>query len=314
MNLELLPHIAALLGNTGGMGQPQAAPQEPEQPDIVVPGNDLPRPKRRLGLVHGGTFQMGRTGGNILGLLGDAFRAQAGLDPAYAPRLQQARDSEALENYSSDPLAALQQLTMTNPGAALPAFNQYYDNQRQDKATNSLIADRTDAREDSARNAAASILYASNEKTFPAALARAKAFAERRGVDTSDFPSTFEDAKSWGRGSVPVDKQENLDALTEYRTSETARKAAADAARDRYYNSNVGERRRHNQVAETVAERRARTAEQRAGTYAESVGKAPDRSKWTQPSGKGSGNGSNGLVYSFENGKVVKRLNGQVVQ
>lgn len=306
MNPLLLPQIAALLGQ-GGMGQPQPQAPDPSSDggDIVVPGGALPEPKRRLGLVHGGTFQIGRTGGNILGLLGDAFRAQAGLDPSYGPRLQQARDSEALENYSSDPLTALQKLTMTSPGAALAGFNQYYDNRRADKTASSLDQDRNDEREDKTRNAAASFIYAANEKTFPQALARAKAFLQSRGGDASDLPTTFEDAKAWASGSVPVGTQQNLAALTDYRTTETARKAAADAARDRYYNSTTGERRRHNQAAETVAERRARVAEERAGTYADSVGKAPDRSKWTQPKSGGTAASSGAPVWDPAKQKYV---------
>lgn len=286
MNPLLLPQIAALLGGQQGLASlpnTPPSPVDPGQPDIQVNNTSLPDPTRRLGLVHGGTFQIGHTGGNILGLIGDALRGQAGLDPMYAPRVQTARDAEALQNFSTDPLAALQKLTMTNPGAALPAFNQYYDNQRADKATNTAVRDKDAEYEDKANDAVGAMLYGANEKTFPQVLARAKAFAARRGIDVSELPGTWDDAKSWALGRVPVDKQEGIEGLNAYRDASVDARNAATAARDKYYNGRLsqyndvnGERRRHNLAAES-------NTAAGVGVRRDAVNKAPDRSSWTQP-------------------------------
>ncbi len=264
MNLALLPQIAALLGNPGMLAQagggdlaslPNPASPMPQtdpsaaQPDISVASHSIPPSQRRSGLIGGG-FGVGRTGGNILGILGDALLSASGRNPVYAGRLQQSREAEALQNYSTDPLTALQKLTMIDVSKVLPAFNQYYDNQRADKITDVNVRDKNADYEDSGRSAIGSMLYSANEKTFPAVLARARAFAARRGIDTSDLPQTWEEAKGWATGTVPVEKQEGIetnqaykDALATYRQQNLQRMTNADRARADYYTKTIGVRR-----------------------------------------------------------------------
>lgn len=234
-----VPGVSPSPLNNQSVPPPPAAPQG--EPDIVVGGNPIDKPKVHP-LFGGGLFSTGRTGGNILGILGDAFRAQAGLDPMYAPKLQQARDAEALQNFQSDPTASLDKYLMTNPDKAVGAINTYQDNDRANRATTAVLRDKDLDYENAMRGRVGSMLYAANEKTFPQVLARAQAYADSKGLNIK-LPQTWDEAQAWAREDVPVKDQIAGDALAAYRADTTADRRAANEARAAYYRSNVAERR-----------------------------------------------------------------------
>lgn len=230
------PPPAAPLNNQNLPTDPSAA-----GPDIVIGGQPIDPAKVRSGIL-GGTFGVGRTGGNILGLLGDAFLTQAGRDPQYAPRLQQAREAEALQNYQSDPTGALDKFLAVNPEKALGAINTNQDNQRADKATNAILRDKDQGYEDAIRSRASSMLYSANEKTWPAVRAQALAYAKSKGIEL-DIPETWEGAQQWAQSDVPVKDRMSNDATAAYRAATLDQRARDSAAREAYYKSNVAERR-----------------------------------------------------------------------
>lgn len=133
------------------------------------------------------------------------------------------------------------------------------------------------------------MLYASNAKTYPQMLARARAYAQAKGVDLGDLPETFDDAQAWARGDVPVGSQIQLQDMRDYRDAIIGARNAATAARNQYYQGRLG------QYAQTNDERRRHNMAQESNSAAgvavrrDAVAKAPDRSKWTQPVGRGGG-------------------------
>ena len=104
----------------------QAAPApitgDPEE--IAVSGSS-PFGTLKRGLVQTGPFSMGQTGGNILGLIGDALLVQSGNQKQYDPRLQQARAAEALASYTDDPMDAIRRLNEIDPAAAAELADKY---------------------------------------------------------------------------------------------------------------------------------------------------------------------------------------------
>lgn len=306
MNPMLLPQIAALLGNPQALAQLQGNPQAggavpspvpgavPPQPQVPDPGQDItvagtpiaPSPYHQ-GLVRKGFFSAGKTGGNILGAIGDAFLTQAGRAPQYAPKLQQIREADALENYGSDPTGALDRLMMVNPSEAVKGYDTYTDNKRLDTAAGERTRGADLDYENAVRGRVGSMLYASNAKTYPQMLARARAYAQSKGVDLGDLPETFDDAQAWARGDVPVGSQIQLNDMRDYRAQSNAVREQTAASRDRYYTGRLAQTANDSQWKRSQGQQRADAATTGAASRVASVAKAPDRSKWTQPVGRG---------------------------
>lgn len=98
--------LAQALGgaeNFGGAAQPQAM---------------APEPKRR------GFLGVGSTGGNVLGAIGDALLIGTGNQPIYRGRLREHRVNEALQNYLSDPDAAIAELMKFDAPAGIGLHQQ----------------------------------------------------------------------------------------------------------------------------------------------------------------------------------------------
>lgn len=82
---------------------------------------------------HHGLFGTKGTLRDVLGVLGDAFLAQGGRAPIYAPRRQQERESDALAGFVQNPAKAIQSLATVNPDAALNLYNNWQNqNYRND--------------------------------------------------------------------------------------------------------------------------------------------------------------------------------------
>jgi hypothetical protein len=222
----------AVLPNAQPTSVPGSAP-DPVQPDIAVSNRHIDPMTLHQGLL-GGMFAGGHTGGNILGLLGDAFLTQAGKAPQYAPRLQQAREAEALKSFDTDPSGALSNLMQINAPLALNQENVLADNNRQQAASNSVIQDQTLARQLKGRNIVAGMIYASNPGTWPAFKAKIKREAERHGLDPADVPDDMAEAKAWAGGSIPADEQQKI-AATAGVTARRLNIAQQNADSNEYY-------------------------------------------------------------------------------
>lgn len=100
---------------------------EASQPDVER--------ARQAGLPeHKGMFGVKGTLRDVLGLVGDAFLVQGGRNPMYQPKRQQERESDAIQGYAQDPVAALERLAEINPQAAMKAFEQLSVQQARQQA------------------------------------------------------------------------------------------------------------------------------------------------------------------------------------
>lgn len=203
--------------------QPQIAPppqvpvtQAPVAQSPAGPGDITVAPSApsqyRTGII-GGPFRVGSLGGNILGAIGDAFLVQHRDAPTYAPRLQNARESEALQSFTADPEEAIRRLTQIDPSKGM-ALRQWYNQDQQQTAeeqqkaaltTSQIIANRQQV-ENAVLDRVGGLLFQSDESTFPAALSKARIYMQQHGVD-APLPETWEEAKQWAQGGIPVDKQ-----------------------------------------------------------------------------------------------------------
>lgn len=258
------PLLAAILGaaQQGGPVDPNAPAQaaaptpvpgpdsQAVPPDVVASGTKLPTSAYHQGVLHG-AFGVGHTGGNILGMLGDAFLTQAGHAPQYAPRLQQARAAEALQNYSTSPEDALNLYTQVNPEGALRQYGIKRDDDRQQAASDSVIADNTQNRGLKTRGVVGAMINAANEKTFPAMIKRAQAYLSANGSDEV-LPDNLDEAKAWASGSESIGDQNKNAALEAYRAQVMDLKNRTEADKKQYYTDSLGVRR---QVAKTGQQR-----------------------------------------------------------
>jgi hypothetical protein len=219
--------------------------------DIVASGTRLPASQYHTGLLHG-SFGVGHTGGNILGMLGDAFLTQAGRAPQYAPRLMQAREAEALQNYGSNPDDALKLYSQVNPIDALRQYGIRRDDDRQQSAADSVIADQKQNRELKTRGVVGAMINASNEKTFPDMIKRAQAYASANGLDET-LPSDLDSAKAWASGSDSIGDQNKNAALEAYRAQMMDYRNRTEKDKADYYKGSLG-----------VRQQQANTGQQRA--------------------------------------------------
>jgi hypothetical protein len=213
----------------------QAAPVEPVAEEIAISGQPLPRLSRGDGLVQRGFFSRGRTGGNILGTLGDAFLIQAGRDPIYRQRLQQDREAEALQNFTTDPTTAIQQLNQVNPQLAAQLWDRQQDNTRQASALDiqrqALRQKQQDAFDDRVYSALGS---ATDEKSYQALVNQINGSSERLGIKPSfDLPPNYDAARvaALRMQGIPVDRQAQLQDMREYRQGQLSNQQLAERGR-----------------------------------------------------------------------------------
>lgn len=138
-----------------GYGRPEVHPL-PEPEPIAVEGNPI-RSGYREGLL-GGAFGVGRTGGNILGILGDALLMNEGLDPIYQQRLQRARASEALADYRQEPGRAIDAYAQIDPQGAATLADKQREIALDTQTTQSNLEKAAREREDYINNLGAGYL------------------------------------------------------------------------------------------------------------------------------------------------------------
>lgn len=217
-------NVAASMPVNQGGAAPASVPPTGSPADVVVPGASMTGPNLHQGLIRNGTFSIGQTGGNILGMLGDAFLTQAGRQPQYAPRLFQQREAEALQDYGNTPdsqAAALNKLMMINPSAAVQGFNELNTRTRQGTAAEDVHNAALEAMTNQGRNILGGMFnVATDPKSFAAILKQAQGVKDRysnMGIDLGDLPSSPEEAQQYAGGTIGAGQQRQLAALQAYR-------------------------------------------------------------------------------------------------
>lgn len=256
-----------LYGGQGGPVQAQPVPVVPQAQALpeAVPGADqgagadvgVQGSRLHRGLL-GGTFGVGHTGGNIIGALADAFLAQGGRPLQYAPRLQQRRESETLQGFADDPMAAVSRYMAINPDNGLEAGNNILQTQAR-AATERRLARAAQDDYDNNTSLRVGGMIQSIRRTpdgrdnpnaaslWPRVRAEALRYAQGRGLDlSSSLPESYDPTALdifVGQGMTPNEQIDN----TENRRYNDARLADADANRQgiqSYRSQTIEERRR----------------------------------------------------------------------
>jgi hypothetical protein len=285
---------------------PSGPPTASADPAIEVQGIARPHPKVH-DLITGGTFGVGHTGGNILGALGDAFLTQAGHAAQYAPRLEQAKESEAMSNFNSDPVGAIQAMSLINPDKAEALRQQIQTNDRADAANARAGVASTDAHQNNSleydtavKGRIGAFVNSANEKSWPGVKANLVAYAQAHNIDPKEIPDNLEDAKQWARGAgmTVAGQVGEEDKVAEHADTLQARRDQI-AANMEYRREMLAERDANHKGV--LADRQNRT-----DGYLTGVDKAPDRSKWTQ-SQKGGGGGGVKLTIGPDGKPMITR-------
>lgn len=233
------PILSALLG--GKIRVPQAGvfpdiydPAEAQGEDIVVENKPYPKSKYKQGLI-GGPFAVGTTGGNILGMLGDAFLAQSGRGPQYAPRLQQLRTGEAIQDLSNDPVRAQQLLAGIDNDLSVDVWNKNADNLVQQRNSQILNQERDERYRNSINTRGFSLLRAATPETYAAIADQVRRYFVAKGVDPDfNIPDTYEEAarlQPWNSQVTP-DQQDRAESLADYRDRLLSERRNAEGGRN----------------------------------------------------------------------------------
>jgi hypothetical protein len=212
MQMQQAPPTAAQLPVSGTPGPQVAEAPVPEENVIQVEDRPFPNTMRE-GLVRKGPFSMGQTGGNILGILGDALLIGGGRDPIYQPRLQRAREAEALIDYVDDPERALANLSQINPARAAELTDKLRERQSLQEVRDAQIREADDEYNMLTHDRALAYLGAATEKTYPAIKQVVDRWYADRGVEPLfDLPDQWDETTiaSIASGGIPIAKQREL--------------------------------------------------------------------------------------------------------
>lgn len=242
---------------------------EPEGIDVEGAPSQL-----REGVLKG-AFSAGRTGGNILGILGDAFLTQAGHAPRYAPRLREARESEALAGFFENPQTAIERLMDISPDKALAQHQNQaknaMDQARIDISGRSADLDNrkfTEEYENNTHARAGALIGAATEDNYAEMRKRYYDYYKARGVAPFvELPETFEEAKleALRRSGVPLAKQEEIDVRRDYNDAMIESRGEAEQGRNARSAASISARERiTGMVQDRQDARQARSIEARA--------------------------------------------------
>lgn len=229
--------LAALLGKQGPMpaAQAPAAPADVTMPDVTVTGTPFSN-KYHEGLIRSGPFSVGQTGGNVLGLLGDALLVGSGHDAIYQPRLQRARESEALIDFADDPMRAISQMSQVNPDKAQKLYNDYVSSQNDTSRTASLNRAAEQAFENNIHQRALSFLGAATPDSLPGVVELIKKYYTDSGVTPMfnlDDVHSVDDAIRLASGAVDVKDQRKLAEDRRYHDAVIAQDRVEEGGRNR---------------------------------------------------------------------------------
>lgn len=195
------------------------APLAPSTVPVDDNLSNVGRVASRAQLVNGPLGTHGVVG-DILGHLMDMALVQSGLKPEYSTRLQAAKDSDVLDGYDADPIAAINRVRAIDPARGDQMLNDLYSNiYKQQLAKTSAAAQAKDVAElpgvqsDAKTKVFGSIANLVNSPGAVKNWAAVRTYADKtlraNGLDTlaDTLPSDPSGAKDWALGSVSVDKQ-----------------------------------------------------------------------------------------------------------
>lgn len=136
-NMILGHHVNNLLQVTGNLAPPPGASVPQDQTAANIPGGyhtpdpvqgspDPSDPHAYRDAVNG-PFKLHGVAGDILGHVMDAVLVSAGLKAEYGPRVQAAKEADAINGFQNDPTGALQRLTAVSGTAPATAFGAGVD-------------------------------------------------------------------------------------------------------------------------------------------------------------------------------------------
>lgn len=207
---------------TANPATPGPVPQGMDEEGIVVEADQRPRSRFRDGIVQKGTFSMGRTGGNILGLLGDALLINGGADPIYQKRLKQARGAEAMASYTDNPEEAVAMMNEIDYDEAADRWDKHLKTSADVAGAEADAAADRDKYEGNTHERALSLISSATGSTYDSLRKMYYDTYERRGVQPiRDLPERYDatELEAVKRAGIPVGDQAKNDALTSYRNA-----------------------------------------------------------------------------------------------
>lgn len=219
-----------------GLFPVQASPQAPQGPQGTSDSGEAV-------VEHNPVFHSQVHGHNLLGILGDAFLAQAGRPLQYAPRVQQAREAEALQNLTSNPDQAIHRLASVNAPVALQLYNSHSDDARQQAIADAQVRAAGDVHQQIGYARLGSILSTANPQNYSRVRDIANTVAQQYGIDMPvDLPQTYDEkALDNARNAfVPVPTQEQQDARDFYRQQMMTYRRDSMASREQIAAANRG--------------------------------------------------------------------------
>lgn len=272
----LLPQgvVEAVAGAGGPNPMAQmVAPQQPQLPQ------------------HSGMFGLKGTFRDVLGVLGDAFLMNSGINPIYRGQRQQEKIGDALAGFDQDPVGAIQRLGEVDAALGQKYYGDYLDSVDRQAALAQKAKSDAFSQEGQFSTRLGGMFGAANEATYGPMLANARKRAESLGMGhlLDGLPETYDKAavNNWVRGTMEPKEQANID----YRNT-----------RANQFDAEHRERVRHNRTTEgtaatnaATAATNAATARQRAGTYGKKVQSDIEYRDWRKtnapPSSARSGTG-----------------------
>ena len=164
--------------NDRPIGDPQTSMPESVL-DTVRMAQDKP--------VHKGMFGLKGTARDIIGAIGDAFLVQGGAKPMYQQRRQMERESDALQGFVDNPLAAIERMAQENPEAALEMYNDFATQERYKTQEARQRRDSDDDYTDRVLQRAGNLMAAANDGNRSQVSAQVENYLKAKGV-TSPVP------------------------------------------------------------------------------------------------------------------------------
>lgn len=264
MTLEELirgsPIVAQQPSNGGG-----------EEVVVNTPPTQGPRIKR--GFI-GGPFALGTTGGNILGAIGDGLLATAGRRPVYSPRLDNAAQAEALQDYRVDPDGALDKLTQIAPGSAVELMNERSKLESERAVRDSMVEERRVKRADRVNEIATRLAGSATKDTWPTVRDRIQKFFVAQGVDPYfDLPESWDEAQvqALRMSGVPTEDQISQESTDEDRSERRRLTAERNAVSERQGDARIGISAQRAAVSNANSSARTQDARRRTDAYIKNV-------------------------------------------
>ena len=218
---------------------------------------------------HSGMFGLKGTFRDVLGVLGDAFLMNSGINPIYSDQLHQEKIGDALAGFDQDPLSAIQRLGGVDAALGQKYYRDYLDSADRQAALAQKAKSDAFTQEGQFSTRLGGMFGAANEATYGPMLANARKRAESLGMGhlLDGLPDTYDKAAvdAWVRGTMEPKDQANID----YRNTRAGQ-----------FDAEQQERVRHNKATEGTAATNAATSRQRAGTYGKKVQSDIDYRNW----------------------------------